>query len=167
MIKPFKKEDVTEFLVQSNYIEDERTEIAHEGAEKAWKYIIGLNYLNPKVIRHIHKILMQKLRPDIAGQWRNCDVWIGGKQKRFTGVETIEYQMANFCVVVDQSKKFKKADKNVMAKDCHVMFENYHPFEDGNGRVGRIIYNWHRYQLGLPIHIIQEQEKHEYYLWFR
>ncbi len=35
-----------------------------------------------------------------------------------------------------------------------------------NIRLGRIIYNAHRVKLGLPIHIIKESEKEEYYEWF-
>ena len=59
------------------------------------------------------------------------------------------------------------------AKHVHVMFENVHPFEDGNGRTGRILYNLHRLKLGLPIHIImadwpkKDGQQRAYYEWFR
>ena len=51
-------------------------------------------------------------------------------------------------------------------KGMHVGFEMIHPFPDGNGRVGRLIYCWMREKMGLPIHIIKESEKQGYYKWF-
>jgi Fic family protein len=37
---------------------------------------------------------------------------------------------------------------------------------DGNGRIGRILLNWQRRYWNLPILIIKESEKEEYYKWF-
>jgi Fic family protein len=48
----------------------------------------------------------------------------------------------------------------------HVKFEKIHPFEDGNGRIGRILLNWQRVKAGLPILTIYEKDKHAYYKWF-
>jgi len=59
-------------------------------------------------------------------------------------------------------------NKEERSKQIHVAFEDIHPFVDGNGRVGRILYNIHRIKLGLPIHIIHEgEEQKEYYKWFK
>ena len=59
-------------------------------------------------------------------------------------------------------------DRTAHCKRTHIDFEQLHPFEDGNGRVGRILYNIHRVTLGLPIHIIHEgEEQMEYYKWFK
>jgi Fic family protein len=56
--------------------------------------------------------------------------------------------------------------RNLEPKEAHIEFEYIHPFVDGNGRVGRMVYNAHRLLLGQPIHIIEESEKNEYYKWF-
>ena len=43
-----------------------------------------------------------------------------------------------------------------------------HPFEDGNGRVGRILMNLQMLKLKLPIMVIHEgREQQSYYRWFR
>ena len=53
-------------------------------------------------------------------------------------------------------------------KQWHIDFEYIHPFEDGNGRVGRLLYLIHTILLELPIHIIKNDTKYEkYYPWFR
>jgi len=48
----------------------------------------------------------------------------------------------------------------------HINFEKIHPFIDGNGRIGRMLLNWQRVKLGLPVLVIKESEKQEYYKWF-
>ncbi len=58
------------------------------------------------------------------------------------------------------------AETNEDIKIAHVEFERIHPFEDGNGRVGRIVMNWQRLKAGLHVLVIREVDKLEYYKWF-
>lgn len=161
-------EDVIEFLKHSNWIEGEYDERALEDAINAWDWAfhnkddkIGIQY-----ILKIHQLLMRRIRPDIAGQIRNCGVWIGGQHKPFINKAIIESELLmGVCFEMLARGTF---DKEERAKKIHVAFENIHPFEDGNGRVGRILYNINRLKFGLPIHIIhQGDEQQEYYKWFR
>ena len=102
---------------------------------------------------------MNRINPRIAGKTRECDVWIGGKKKIFISKYIFIEQLNDLCA------KILKED--MTSKEAHILFEAIHPFEDGNGRVGRILMNIHRLRLNLPILIIhtgKEQEK--YYGWF-
>ena len=154
-----KKKDIIEFLKHSNYIERERSKEAYEDALKAWEYIMTLDVLSYDNVMEIHRILMQRLNPRIAGQKRDVSVRVGykicpnpGSVRRM--LFTWLYEIAN-------------ADTEEKIKQSHIEFENIHPFEDGNGRVGRIIYNWQRLKVGLSLHIIHEgDEQWEYYQWF-
>jgi fido (protein-threonine AMPylation protein) len=62
--------------------------------------------------------------------------------------------------------------KSGYPKEAHVMIEHIHPFQDGNGRVFRILYNIHRVNIGEKIQIIHADwpkkngEQAEYYQWF-
>jgi Fic family protein len=52
-------------------------------------------------------------------------------------------------------------------KDHHIRYEHIHPFVDGNGRTGRMFMNWERLKAGLPLLVIKESKKYDYYDWFK
>ncbi|MCX7953547.1 MAG: Fic family protein, partial [Deltaproteobacteria bacterium] len=52
---------------------------------------------------------------------------------------------------------------NFLAKQ-HTLFESIHPFEDGNGRTGRIIVNYLLLSAGLPLVIIKAKERRDAYI---
>jgi fido (protein-threonine AMPylation protein) len=109
---------------------------------------------------------MQRLNPAIAGKFRDCDVWVGRDYRPYisesyfvSGLHAVLCNMEPSFVAVDSVED--------RIKGTHALFEHLHPFVDGNGRVGRILYNIHRLNLGLPIHIIHVgAEQREYYKWF-
>jgi len=173
----YNEKDIREFLSESNKIEREYSEQAFEDAILAWKYaykyaipfkIKGLQ--STKYILKIHRLLCQNIRPDIAGKYRDCDVWIGGEIKRFISRKFLEDVTQGWINTIDinQTKKLTKKKKEEKVKEWHIGFEKLHPFEDGNGRTGRILYNIHRLLLDLPIHIIHTgDEQLNYYRWFK
>ena len=145
-------EQELEFLRESNYIEDEYRPEALEDSVKAWRYTLQCKKMALEDVLRIHKQLMATIRPDIAGQLRRVNVRVGMWLAPNPGsVRRMLYQWlpeANSPSIMEE-----------YLRDVHVMFERIHPFEDGNGRVGRILYNWQRVRNGLPIHVIHEGEE--------
>ena len=165
----YDKAVVQEMLIQSNLIEGMSMKYAHDDAMKAWKYIVTVPKLSIGAILRVHELLASKANPRIAGNLRTVDVWIGGHCREYTGRENLLNQLQNFVENVSGSvANHGGTDKEKDAISCHVEFEDIHPFEDFNGRTGRILYNWHRLKLGLPVHIIHiGQEQYDYYKWFK
>lgn len=166
------EKEIEEFLLESNAIEGVFGEEALEDALKAWDYLKEKSFLTPETILGVHHLLLRKINPDIAGFWRACDVWIGGKRKFFISTQLIEEDIKTLCDKINLSIKDKDKlsgeQKEEICKDAHINFEFIHPHQDGNGRVGRIIMNWHRLILGLPLWIIHAgKEQMEYYKIFK
>ncbi|MHB8483851.1 MAG: Fic family protein [Nitrospiria bacterium] len=159
-----------EFLRESNAIEDMRSEEALEYAKKSWCYIMSLQELSSNTVLEVHRLLMNRINPRIAGQLRDGAVRIGGHIKKYRGREFLLSQLRDVVDQMNVSIKEPKTEEDELAeisKKLHVQFESAHVFEDGNGRVGRILWNWHRRQFGLPIEIIHEgEEQRKYYHWF-
>lgn len=168
MTKANLTNDEIEFLDHSNRIEDVRSEEALEDAIEAWEYAKSLSEITLKDLFEIHRLLLKRIDPDIAGRFRTYDIQIGGKIKKFRGLEVLESQTQEALDLLKEGEALPlAAQRNGLARRAHVQYEDVHPFPDGNGRSGRILYNWHRAKLGLPLHIIHEgDEQMEYYTWF-
>jgi len=154
-----------EFLKESNAIEAEYSKEALEDAIEAWEYgkiyVTKYKKITMQLALDIHKILLQRLYPDIAGKIRDCNVMIGWEIKD-DKPEEIEAQLKRW------AKETKKSTTWYDIKISHIAFELIHPFQDGNGRVGRIIMNLENLIAGLPIQVIHEgEEQQKYYKWFK
>lgn len=158
--------DAFEFIIESNLIEGVESGEAVRDSYEAWKFALTQDKLTIKNILKIHKLVMENLNPRIAGRIRNVNVMVGGRKCPNSIVvhELFEEWVDNMPVIL---KDMTDTDKEVVCKEVHITFEHMHPFEDGNGRVGRIIYNWQRVKSGLPIHIIYDKDKYSYYDWFK
>ncbi|MEE8151296.1 MAG: Fic family protein [Nitrosomonadaceae bacterium] len=169
-------QEVKEFLVESNLIEREDSDVAHNASMIAWIYaeqevIVRKKSFNLNNLCQIHHLLMMSLNKRISGKLRECDVYVGKRHCKYLGRSVIEEQLQQVFdameVTIKNVHSFSESEREATTKECHVAFEHIHPFEDGNGRVGRILYNIHRLKLGLPIHIIHEgDEQMAYYKWF-
>ena len=153
-----KHKGMEEFIRESNYIENERSDRAFEDALQAYKWFIKKDDFNFADILEVHKILMARLNLRIAGCSRRVPVRVGNR------ICPKPDLIGKLMVLWLSKHRRAKTWDNI--KEAHIVFEQIHPFEDGNGRVGRIILNWQRVKVGMPILVIKESEKNEYYKWF-
>jgi len=152
---------IKEFLKESNAIEGIYDDDSLQQSMFAWKNILKEDKLTTGVILKAHKTitLHHDLLPNEKGYFRECRVFIGGRE----GSPWLEVPDEVHTLVKRMNKD--KTWKEI--KQSHIDFEEIHPFVDGNGRTGRLIMNWQRVNIRLPIKVIKADKRFNYYKWFK
>lgn len=152
---------VYSFLKESNAIEEVFDNQSLNDAVKAWDFINGKTILTMGYLLKTHAILMmnQPLEKKYQGKIRDINVQVGGRIKLpFSAI--VEY-LKRLIILMNRDDASESDIKRY-----HVMFEEIHPFVDGNGRTGRILYNWQRIKCGYGIHVLDAAHRGSYYKWF-
>jgi Fic family protein len=98
-----------------------------------------------RLLREIHDILMQQVRggkaPLTPGELRTTQNWIGGSNlNNARYVPPPPYEML---ASLDNLEKYLHGEKEtpvlIRCALIHYQFETIHPFNDGNGRLGRLL----------------------------
>jgi len=148
-----------EWIHESNLIEEVDDPVADQESEQAWGWFLTQELTIFNIIE-MHKRIIECLNPYIVGRFRQHNVQVGG-------------YLAPDCMVVPELMRewlarHGKAATDETIKAAHIAYEHIHPFEDGNGRSGRMIMNYQREQAGLEPLLIKASEKYEhYYPWFK
>ena len=153
----------TDYIRESNAIEGVFQESEIELSLKAWKYLSKVRA--PLKIEHIlecHRLIMKNLWPRIAGKFRVVDIQVGNDTD-FPSCKDIKSKMDHF-ITINRVAPPKDA---LEALSAHLAFEAIHPFRDGNGRTGRMIYWWHCHQLGLTPILFTAKDVQGYYSLFQ
>lgn len=95
-------------------------------------------------IKKIHGLLMRHIAPRIAGQFKKVDNVINDQPTTHWKLVRKELQK----LLTWFSKNRKTMYPPMVALIFHYRFEQIHPFEDGNGRMGRILFNAYLLQQG-------------------
>jgi Fic family protein len=152
---------ITEFLKESNAIEGVYDSVSLGDSVSAWDFLSKQIKLDIPTILKTHALLMKNQPIDSSekGKFRKRGVMIGARYG-ITPV-IIPEMISNWTKIAND----RYSDKEKI-KRAHILYEEIHPFIDGNGRTGRMFMNWQRIICGYPIKIIHEKDKHEYYSWF-
>ena len=169
--KKMEIKDIERFLMESSAIEGDYSPQGFENQKKAWEYIKNRGKLNISILLKSHKILSKnsKLLWKEKGFFRKCKVWVGGREGVDWGKvpKKVKQLINNINDIIQNGKNEDVDSLERLIQFQHVTFEKIHPFVDFNGRTGRLILLWSYFRLKLPIKIIFEEDRQEYYSWFK
>jgi len=123
-----------------------------------------LEELSKETILLLHQMLIGNIDESIAGRLRKRGEYVRVGTFVAPAPEHIERMLEESLVEYSSDQMTYFVDK--IAK-FHLQFETIHPFNDGNGRIGRVIINYQLYRLGFPGIIIRNKEKTVYYNSFK
>lgn len=132
--------------------------------------------LNPNILLQLHKELY-KFVPVEGGRWKNVDNEIsetfpdGTRRTRFVPVPAFETPAAiqALCDTLKERRQNEDVDPLILTGMFVLDFLSIHPFNDGNGRMARLVTLLMLYQYGfevgryISLEKIVEERKEDYY----
>lgn len=134
---------------------------------RVFEYIKGKiesKNLNIESILFFHKMLISNIDDDISGRFRKQYEFVRIGTHIAPAPEHIEAMMDTAVLEYSSNHSAYFLEK---ISQFHLNFESIHPFNDGNGRIGRVLINYQLMQLGFPPIIIRDKEKTIYYEGFK
>ncbi len=151
----------------------------NEAIETIIEVIKDQTPLTETFIRHLHKLILVK------PEWIDAKTADGTPTKRLINigeyktepnhVETVTGEIFYFAEPIEtpakmqeliewfqQKKGLKETNPIVLAAEFHYKFIRIHPFDDGNGRMARLLMNFILMQNGFPPVIIKDNDKENY-----
>ena len=135
--------------------------------QEALDYLYGLighgksHTVSAHLIKNLHSLVIQDINRSIAGKYRDVDVFITGTDHKPPSALEVPYKMRE--LVLWAGANCRKMHIVEFAAVFHHKFVHIHPFQDGNGRVGRLLMNIFLMQYGFPLTIIQKNDRQKYY----
>ena len=114
--------------------------------------------LSIRLIREFHALILNDDK-DNRGRFKQENNTILGAKFQTTPFYQVEEKLQE---LIDN---FNESDKNLIEKVAkfHNDFEMVHPFNDGNGRTGRLLMNLELMKNGYPITIIKNEDRDDYH----
>ena len=116
--------------------------------------------INEEIILFLHQILISGINDEIAGRFRVKGEYVRVGTHIAPAPEQVKQMIESTLIEYTSNLSAYFLDK--IAK-FHLDFETIHPFNDGNGRIGRALICFQLQQFGLPMIIIKNKEKRKYY----
>jgi Fic family protein len=110
-------------------------------------------------LRNLHRLVMQRSRPDIAGKYADLARYVRTESGRhmFPSPAEVPALMGNFAGWLRSA-----ADTPETAFTAHLRLVGIHPFNDGNGRTARLVMNLILIRGGYPPVAVRPEDRAAY-----
>ncbi len=119
--------------------------------------------ISKETVLLLHQMLIGNIDDNVAGRFRGPGEYVRVGTHIAPGPEMVEQLIESLLIEYSSDHQAYFVDK--IAR-FHLDFETIHPFNDGNGRIGRTIINYQFRRLGYPRIIIRFKDKAQYSLAF-
>jgi Fic family protein len=130
------------------------------------EYISGrtADPLDLALIALLHKMLLSNINEPIAGRFRGPGEYVRVGTHIAPAPEHIETMLRSMIVSFESELTTHIVTR---VARLHLEFEHIHPFNDGNGRIGRVLMNHALQRHGFPPVIVRNKGKEKYYAMLR
>lgn len=157
--------DVQKYIKASNEIEGIYDEREDKQSLVAWAYLDKLEVIRHQDIMNVQKMItinQQDLQPNQRGYYRgmagnNTNVSVGGRPA------------PDYSLVPELMNNWLLDTPQMTPLTAHIRFEVTHPFADGNGRTGRMLYWYMCKRRGMKPHYYHaktQKDREAYYRLF-
>lgn len=115
--------------------------------------------IHERAIRELHGLVMRGQEGQNIGAFRGINVMASGTEFRYPDHLQIPELMEEYLAWWNFTPDVHPV---LFASEAHLKFVTIHPFQDGNGRVGRLLLNLALLKNGYPIAVIQTHRRAEY-----
>ncbi len=119
------------------------------------------NTVSEHLIKQLHQLVVRDSQRDIAGRYRDGDVYISGSNHKPPTALEVPIKMKELIEWLQRERKNYHVIE--LAALLHHKLANIHPFWDGNGRTARLVMNIVIMQDGYPLAIILKNDRKRYY----
>lgn len=166
---------------QGKPLQDHLETSGHDEAIKWIEDVIKNEYpLTESFIRQLHQLILknpyqkQSITPDNRIMMRQINIGVykttpnhvitkTGETFRFASPEETPAMMNDLMNWYAEKRTNETINPILFAAEFHYKFIRIHPFDDGNGRLARLLMNFILMQFGYPPAIIRTEDKENYY----
>lgn len=142
-------------------IKDER-ELNENDIRNLHKIVLGEEYYNPATTAEGNST-RKLIKP---GQYKTSSNHVEtstGAIHYYASVEDTPLKMRELIGWYNEVVKFEDVNPVVLAALFHHKFVAIHPFDDGNGRMTRLLTNYILLKFGYPVSVVKQERRREYY----